>query len=367
MKIDSIEAIPFNIPLERPTAFAHASISSAEHVLIRVTTDDGVVGHAEAPARPFTYGESQESIVKAVDAWFSPAMVGTDPFDREVARNELSWLRHNHTARGGVDMAVWDVIGKSLGQSCHKLFGGYTDSMEVVHILFAATPEGMVDEARDMRERFGFNTFKIKTGKNVKEDARAMRMLRAELGEVPDMYVDANKGWTADETIRLLPVMEEVGITMLEEPTPAFRPLARRRVAEKSSIPIMGDESVTRLGEVGREILDNHSQIISIKVARTGFTESDRIVGLCEGLGIGLALGSQMDGTVGTLSSLAFAAAYKSTSDRAGELDYFMQLTDDIVAVTPVIENGRMHVSGKPGIGIEIDEDKLNHYRIDKD
>nr|WP_240948342.1 enolase C-terminal domain-like protein [Planosporangium mesophilum] len=225
----------------------------------------------------------------------------------------------------------------------------------------------MVEEALELRERCGFNTFKVKVGKDVGTDIRAVRGLRAALGADVELYVDANKGWSADDAIRVLPVMREVGVTMLEEPTPAFEPLARRRVAAASEIPILGDESVTRLGEVAREILDNHSQLISIKVARTGFTESERIVGLCEGLGVGMAMGSQMDGMVGTLATLAFGAAFRSTSLRAGELDYFMQLTDDLLTEPLVVTDGQLRVPGKPGIGIEIDEAKLAHYRIDTD
>lgn len=367
MKISSVEAIPFTIPLNKPTGFSHATISKAEHVLIRIVTDGGIVGHAEAPARPFTYGESQESIVTAINKWFAPTIVGLDPLAREVVRDRMSWLVHNHTARGAIDMAMWDIIGKAAGQPVHMLLGGYTNTVDVAHIVFASKPKAIVDEAVEMRDRFGFRTFKIKTGKNTADDAKALREVRAALGDEADIFIDANKGWSADETIRLLPLMEEVGVTMLEEPTPAFEPLGRRRVAGRSSIPIMGDESMTRLGEISREILDNHSQVISMKVARTGFTESERIVGLCEGLGIGIGMGSQMDGQVGTLCSLAFGGAFRSTSLQAGEYDYFMQLTDDLVTEPLVISDGSLSVPDQPGVGIDIDEDKLAYYRVDEE
>lgn len=365
MKITAVDAVPFSIPLRRPTGFAHASISAADHVLVRVRTDDGLVGHAEAPARPFTYGESQHSIVTAVEEWLAPALMGLDPLARELARDRTSWLVHNHTARGAVDMAMWDVVGQALGQPVHRLLGGYTDAMAVVHILFACSPEGMVDEAHQMRERYGFGTFKIKTGKDPKVDVAAVRTLRAALGDDVELYVDSNKGWSADQALALLPAMEEAGITMLEEPTPALEPLGRRRLGAHTRIPILGDESVTRLGDIATQILDGHSHMISIKTARTGFTESQRVVGLCEGLGVGLAMGSQMDGMVGTLGTLAFGAAFQSTSERAGELDYYLQLADDILAEPLQISDGRMAVPERPGVGITIDEDKLAHYRVD--
>lgn len=366
MKITSIEAIPFTIPLKAPTGFAHATISNAEHVLVRVHTDEGIVGQAEAPARPFTYGESQASIVTALAKWFEPALAGLDPFQREACRARMDWLAHNHTAHGAVDMALWDVIGQACGQSVHRLLGGYASTISVTHILFEGTPDEMVDEAQQMREQYGFGTFKVKTGTDTKADVTAMRKLRSALGDDVELFIDSNKGWTSQQAIRLLPVMTEVGITMLEEPTRAFEPLARRRLAARSPIPILGDESVSNLGEVAVHVLDDHSQMISIKTARTGFTESERIVGLCEGLGVGLAMGSQMDSMVGTLGSLAFGGAFRSTSMRAGELGYFMNLTDDLVTEPLVVSEGQLAVPKGPGVGIEIDEDKLHHYRVDE-
>ncbi|MEU0469389.1 mandelate racemase/muconate lactonizing enzyme family protein [Amycolatopsis thermoflava] len=365
MKIEKIEAIPFTIPLKSPTGFSHATIADAEHVLIRVRTDDGLVGQAEAPARPFTYGESQESIVAAVRKWFVPALTGLDPFQREVVRARMDWLAHNHTAHGAIDMALWDLIGQACGQSVHRLLGGYTDTVPVTHILFEGTPERMVDEAVAMRERHGFGTFKIKTGVDPQADIAAMRKLRAALGDDVELYIDSNKGWTSQQAVFLLPVMQEVGITMLEEPTKGLEPLARRRLARHTSIPILGDESVSRLGEVAMHVLDDHSQMISIKTARTGFTESQKIVGLCEGLGVGLVMGSQMDGMVGALGTLTFGAAFRSTARRAGEYGYFMNLTDDLLTDPLEVVDGCLPVRDRPGVGIEIDEDKLRHYRVD--
>jgi L-alanine-DL-glutamate epimerase-like enolase superfamily enzyme len=366
MKIRSIEAIPFSIPLRRSTEFAHGSLQSADHVLVRVHTDAGLVSHAEAPARPFTYGESQQSIVAAIDQWFAPALAGLDPLDREIARDRMSWLAGNQTCHGAVDIAMWDLIGLALGQPVHRLLGGFANSMDVAHILFSAAAEEMVSEALEVTDRYGITAFKIKTGKDVTQDAYAVTLLREKLGDQVQLYVDANRGWTADHAVALLPVLVEAGITMVEEPSPSGQPMGRRRLATMSSIPIVGDESVTRLGEVATQILAGHLHAVSVKTARTGFTESQRILGLCEGLGIGTVVGSQLDGMVGTLGSLSFGAAYSATARRPAELDYFLEFTDDIVAEPLTIQDGRVQVPCAPGVGIVIDEDKLNHYRVDR-
>jgi L-alanine-DL-glutamate epimerase-like enolase superfamily enzyme len=105
--------------------------------------------------------------------------------------------------------------------------------------------------------------------------------------------------------------------------------------------------------------------MVSIKTARTGFTMSQRVHHLAESLGIEVVMGNQIDGQIGSLCSIAFGAAYKLTSRRAGELSNFLDMSDDLLATPLEIVNGEMLVRQGPGLGVEIDEDKLTRYRQD--
>jgi len=104
--IEKVEAIPYKIPYLKPLEFATGVITDVEHVLLRVHTKDGVVGQAEAPSRPYIYGESQASIVAAVNDWFAPSVVGLDIRNVEGVHQKMKWVVHNHTARAAVDLAV---------------------------------------------------------------------------------------------------------------------------------------------------------------------------------------------------------------------------------------------------------------------
>src|SRR5690606_40200926 len=112
MKIVSVTAIPFRIPYRSAFRMATASMPAADHVLVKVTTDEGLVGGAEGPARPMIYGESQRSIVTAGRDWFAPAITGLDPFEIERVWSRLSEVVHNHTAKGALDIALHDLQGK---------------------------------------------------------------------------------------------------------------------------------------------------------------------------------------------------------------------------------------------------------------
>ncbi len=366
MKITSIEAIPFAIPYRTPVRFASGEVTVADHVLVRVRTDDGLVGVAEAPPRPYTYGETQTSIVSVIRDLFAPALTGTDPMARERIRAVLGRTVGNHTAKGAIDIAVWDVIGRSLEQPVTSLLGGHGGSMRVTHMVGFATPAEMVQDALEVRERHGITSFKVKVGRRpLQLDVDACRALRAALGDEVELYVDANRGWTAQEALTAVRLLEDVGLTLLEEPCPNDDVLERRRIVQRSPVPVVGDESCTRLAEVARNLLDRMSTVVSIKTARTGFTESARIVGLCEGLGAETVIGNQVDGQLGTLASVTFGSAYASTSARPGELSSFLAMTDDLLAEPLTIVGGRLAARERPGTGAEIDPDKLARYRTD--
>ena len=367
MKIAAIDAIPFAIPYRRPMRFASGEVTVADHVLVRVHTDDGLVGVAEAPPRPYTYGETQASIVTIVRDVFEPALVGVDPLSRERVRATLSRTVANHTAKGAIDIALWDVIGQALGQPVTGLLGGFGSSMSVAHMVGFGSVREMVDDAVDVRDRLGVTTFKVKVGRRpVEQDVETCRALRAALGADVEIYVDANRGWTAEEALRAVRLLDDVGITMLEEPCPNDDLLARKRVVERSPVPVVGDESCARLPDVARNLLGGMCSMVSIKTARTGFTESMRIVGLCEGLGVETFIGNQVDGQLGTLAAVSFGVAFASTSAHAGELCNFLVMTDDVLAEPLEIVGGRLAARERPGLGAEIDEDKLERYRTDR-
>ena len=165
MKITHVEAIPFAIPYAKPLKFASGEVHVAEHVLVRVHTDDGVVGVAEAPPRPFTYGETQVGVIAVIEKIFAPAVIGLALTEREQIQARLNRTVGNPVAKSSLDMAIWDAMGKTLGFQVTELLGGYTDRMRVSHMLGFDEPAAMVAEAERMRDTYGITTFKVKVGR----------------------------------------------------------------------------------------------------------------------------------------------------------------------------------------------------------
>lgn len=366
MKITAVEAIPYAIPYQRPLKFASGEVHVAEHVLIRILTDEGITGVADTPPRPYTYGETQGSVIAVIREIFGPQMIGRDPFAREGIREILQRTVNNHTAKGSVDIALWDIIGQALDQPVSRLLGGHAQSLRVSHMLGFKPADRLLDEAQQMRDQYGITTFKLKVGRRPPtDDIEAVRVLREGLGESVELYLDANRGWTAREATVVLDAVGGLGVDFLEEPNDAGQGLDRRRLASRSPVPITADESVPSLADAARELTGGGAHMLAIKTARTGFTESSRILGLAEGLGVEVYIGNQIDTQVGTAASLAFGAAHASTSRRAAELSNYLDMEDDLICEPLIIRDGRLTLVGAPGVGASIDPQKLEHYRQD--
>jgi L-alanine-DL-glutamate epimerase-like enolase superfamily enzyme len=366
MKITSVEAIPYAIPYNKPLRFASGEVHAAEHVLVRVHTDDGVVGVAEAPPRPFTYGETQDGVVAVIEKIFAPQVVGLTLLEREKATSALHRTVGNPVAKSSIDMAIWDALGKTLELPVTELLGGYTDRMRVSHMLGFADPAVMVAEAERMRDTYGINTFKVKVGRTPYTlDTAVVRALREGLGGEVELYVDGNRGWTASESAQAMREMDDLGLTFAEELCPADDVLGRRWLVQQLSVPFIADESAVTPADVTREVLGGSATAVSIKTARTGFTGSRRVHHLAEGLGLEVVMGNQIDGQLGSMCTVAFGSAFQLTSRRAGELSNFLDMSDDLLTEPLQIQGGELAVRPGAGLGVEIDPDKLARYRQD--
>jgi len=365
VRITAVEAIPFALPYRRAPEFASGSVGSADNVLVRVQTDAGLVGQAEAQPRPYTYGETQTSIVGAVGGPLNDALAGLDPLRLELVAERCAGVAGNRVARGAVDLAVWDLVGQILGCPCHTLLGGFADDVPAAHMVSFAEPVAMAEEAVAVNQWLGVNTFKIKVGRAPALDAAAVRAIREAL-PCAELYVDANRGWSFEDAVRVGDELAELGVRAIEEPIAVENTAGRLRLAERWGVPLVGDESCISLAHVEHALEEGAVRVVSIKTARTGFTESRRILDLCLGRNVRMIVGSQYEGAMGALATIAFAAAFAATAGRPAEVTNFLDLADDLVVGSPAIRGGRAAVPTAPGLGFEVDEDRLSRYRLDR-
>jgi L-Ala-D/L-Glu epimerase len=363
-RIARVEAIPYAVPYRRPAGFASGTVTEADNVLVRVHTDAGLLGQAEAQPRPYTYGETQSSIVHTVATTLQDLLVGLSPLDTERINERCARIAGNQVARGAVDLAVWDLVGKVLERPCHTLLGGYARDVAAAYMVSFAEPEAMAQDALEVHERLGITTFKVKVGRAPELDIAAVRAIREALPD-PDLYVDANRGWSYRDALRAGDELIALGVRAIEEPISVDDRAGRRRLADRWAVPLVGDESCISLAHADRALEEGAVRMVSVKAARTGFTESRRIVALCLARSTPVVVGSQYEGATGALATINFAAALAATAGQPAEIANFGDLADDIVVHPPEIRGGRAAVPDGAGLGVEIDEERLRRYRVD--
>ncbi len=368
MRITQIEAIPFKIPLAKNLGKISSSIWSMEaanHVLIKIASDEGLEGFGEAVERPTIYGETQASIVTIVKEWLSPQLVGLDPYDLEKIWDRLDKITANNTAKAAIDVAIYDLIGKKLGFPIHKLLGSWDgQKIRVASLLPLGSPEKTVATALERKQRQGIQAFKIKVGQDLDRDVKTLMAMREALGDEAILYVDANQAWSPFQAIKAIKAMEPYGLAWVEEPIKKGDFAGKLRVANQISVPILLDESATSPEEVWQQIRMDMNCIINIKPARTGFTISRKIIHLAQAANIPCLIGTARETGLGMAASIQFGTSFKNIllAEVADSDIYEHNLLEDSFQ----IKSGYAYVPSGPGLGVQISTQGLQKYMINQ-
>lgn len=365
MKIAHVEAIPFRIPMLRTERFATGAITSLDHVLVRIHTDEGLIGQAEAPPRAMIYGESIASVLFAVREWFAPGLVGLHPADIEKVFAILDTVEHNPAAKAAIDIALHDLIGQIAGVPLYRLLGGWTNEVELTYILGLGTPQEVAEQAQKVISEFGIKTLKLKAGLDPDRDTDMLRTVRSAVGASVRLYLDVNHAFPSLVAAKAMKRWEEFDVAWVEEPCPVWDRAGRALIARSTSIPMMADESCKTVPAVTAEIAHGHSRLISIKTGGTGFTLSNRIRVLCEANGIVPVSGSQSDSDLGAIAAAHFNAGHRSLAQSPAELTSFLDASGRLLNEPITIRDGHFSVPEKSGLGVTVDEKQLARFRLD--
>jgi L-alanine-DL-glutamate epimerase-like enolase superfamily enzyme len=189
--------------------------------------------------------------------------------------------------------------------------------------------------------------------------------VRARAGDSVSFYVDANHAYDAVAALKAMLSWEKHNVAWVEEPSPAADFRGRAMIAQKSVLPMMGDESCKTLAAVTSEVARGSCRMISLKTGGTGYRLSGKILDLCEAFGVIAVSGSQSDSDLGAVAGAHFNAAHRLLAARPAELCSFLDAESGLLAETVVVKDGSFELGNSPGIGVTIDEDKLRRFRVD--
>jgi len=222
-----------------------AEPTTRNHIIVKITSDNETTGIGEACPLPFTDDDDPITIRKEIDEQLTPFLIGKNPFNQEVFQDLIEkFPKVGGTARTGVDLALYDLMGKIRSVPVYQLLGGSVrEHVEIAEVLGIGTPQSIADEALK-KISLGMKSVKIKVGLDVERDIETLRLVREIVGESAMIRADANAGYTLKQALRVLKVCEEMNLEYLEQPLHSDDYEGFRHLRKSSSVPIMADESL---------------------------------------------------------------------------------------------------------------------------
>ena len=367
MKITAIEPIAVSLPMKKPVQMAGETVTRADNVLVRIESDDGVVGWGEAASAPTMTGETVAGMMAAVEL-LTPGLLkrSADDFAGAAAAMDAR-LYGNSGAKAAVEIALHDLVGRATNWPIYALLGGrQRGRMAVLAVI------GSLDTAADIREareRFaaGYRAFKIKVGlASASADAertRAVCLALKGMGEPCLVSADANQGFAVDDALVYVRMLGDCGLDFFEQPVEAHDLDGMARVAAASGVPIGADEGLHSRDDIARHHDRKAARGGSLKAIKFGGLRALFEAGrLCDRLGMKINISCKTGE-----SSIASAAA-THVAAAVPALDWGLTVTNSGLAEDVVIEplavtHGHVNVPERPGLGIDVDERRVRRWQ----
>ena len=382
MKVTTLETYLLSAPLPRPVRTSTNTISRVSEVIVKLTTDAGLVGIGEAHG-PFLFQQGADGLrgVKNILEAITPLVVGGDPFDSERIWQDLFALTYTSvrgipplarqqrplvTAISAIDIALWDLKGKAIGRPVYALLGGALRQRVPAYVTGfyyrdGERPDDLVREAA-MYVELGYRTLKVKVGGLTPEgDAERVGVIRKAVGHDVTLMLDANQGWNLPTALRAAKICAPHDIFWLEDPMPWYdeRHTLRRLKAE-AGIPIAAGE--TEYSPFGLRTMVAEGLVDYLIIDSTwagGLTTWRKAAVMAELYQIPLAAHHDPQIHVHAVAASPTGFILESFADPSRDPLWF-----ELFRERPAIVDGFMALPEAPGLGLELREETLEKYGV---
>jgi L-alanine-DL-glutamate epimerase-like enolase superfamily enzyme len=363
MKITEIEIYAIHLPLYEPFVISYATYDYMPSIIVKITTDTGLIGYGEGVADEHVTGESWNGTFAVLRNTLAPKLIGENPLNMERIHELMdSEIYGVPTAKAAIDIACYDVVGKALGVPVYNLLGGrYHEEFPITHVLSIAAPEAMAKEAEE-RVAAGYRSMKMKVGTNVADDVLRIQAVRERVGEDIAIRVDVNQGWgNSANTLQGLQKLQNCSLDWLEQPVRADDIDGMVEVKSKSSTPMMIDEGLRGVRDMREIIAKRAADKVNIKLMKCGgIYPATKLAHMAEMAGIECQIGSMVESSIG--SAAGFHVAFSKKIITSVELTGPLKFSKDVGNLRYDVPFIRL--SGKPGLGIDIDEHVLQELTV---
>lgn len=367
MKIVKLEAFPINIAYKRVEKSALIYREGVSDVIVKITADNGLVGWGEACMNCEASG-----IEKAVLA-ATPFVIGRCPWDTEAIAKDYfikgGWQFQPMTgnfAFAGVDMALWDLCGKESGQPIYKFFGGLVnDTVDYMYYLLWGAPEDVAKQCRDGKSK-GYNAYYFKVGVDTAREEELLEVIRSELGPTAKLRIDVNQAWTVPYAIATINRWhDKFDLDFVEAPVPVEPIDLTLEVKARIKASIAVNEGLWRFSDAVRIINARAGDYLTFSPYWVGSLRRFHTA-LQLAHHAGQLVNKHSHGEFGIAAAACQHLMLTAPNPTLGNQQTAQMMADDIlVERIPIMDGPTWGVLDKPGLGVEVDEDKLNRFRED--
>ena len=343
-----------NVPLKTPFKTAMRTVNEIEDVVVMVETDTGNTGYGSAPATAVITGDTHGSIIEAISKVISPALTGRNISELNKLTNTIqNSIVRNFSAKAAMEMAIYDLYGQLYGAPLYKLLGGGDNVITTDITISVDYIDKMVEDTLSAID-LGFETLKIKVGKDPALDIERIKAIYAAVNERALIRLDANQGWTPKQTVSVMRALENSGVQLelLEQPVRGDDIEGMKYVTERIHTPVMADESSFGPKEAIELIRERAADIINIKLMKTGgISNAIKIADIAGMYGVNCMIGCMLESSIGVAAAAHIAVAKSSIITKV-DLDTPALGKYDPVTSGVIFDNSEIRITDLPGLGI---------------
>jgi len=384
MKITEIETITIQLPGRMEYNWRSLQVSIGRYVILKLTTDEGIVGLGEAPAilswggeHGRYFGEDPEIVSYLVNKRLSSILIGADPFDirRLMTQMDIDVRGFPYT-KAMIESAMLDIMGRKLGVPVYQLLGGaMRDEIPICHSVGIAPPDDAARLAAAVVAD-GIRWLQVKVPGDPDVDLTIIKAIRKEVGDSINIFPDINRGYrNIKPAINVINAMHgEANICAVEQPTEGTD--AMSAITRAVAVPVIVDEGCWSPQDASEIVKRGSADIISIYFTKaSGLYRSMQIGAIAQAAGLPVNVNGSLEGGVGNAANLHLSAALEGVvlpgvitintlegreQTKVGGVFY----TDDVIIEPFKYIDGCLKVPTGPGLGIDLDPEKIERYRV---
>ena len=367
--IERVETLLLDLPTIRPHRLSVATMDGQTVMLVRVHCSDGVIGIGEGTTiGGLAYGgESPEGMKLAVDTYFAPRLHGADATRVPALMARLDGtIKDNRFARTAVESALLDAQGKRSDLPLSELLGGRRrDRLPVAWTLASGDTARDIAEAEKMLDLRRHKVFKLKIGaRPLAEDIAHVAAIKRALGDRAAVRVDVNMAWSELDAARGMAALADAGCELVEQPVATAAALAR--LVRRFPVALMADESLHGPRSAFELAKVAGADVFAVKTEQSGgLYAAQQVAAIADAAGIELYGGTMLEGAVGTMASAQVFSTFANLQ-WGTELFGPLLLTEEILAQPLDYSDFHLTVPDGPGLGITLDEDRVQFFRRDR-